>query len=142
LWRQLFERRLEFAAARQIALCQLAQGVEPRAGVRFGKHHVETDRRDAILIEQPLDQRGHDFAAPRPAPHAFEAGFVDVENRHAVVEAGRCGALQPGIMEPGLGALHGRNLNGPADMRRDQQDPERRQEGLRQSGRQTLHRMR
>ena len=140
--REPFERRPEIAAARQIALRQLLEGSEPRARVRFGKHHVETDRRHAIAVEQLPDQRAHGVAAPRPAAEAFQAGLVDVEDGDAVIRPAWRSALQPGVIQPGLGALHRRDVDQSRDMRGDQQDKQRRQPGLRQPGQTALHRMR
>ena len=114
---------------------------EGDAVVLFARlQEIEPDRRDAVAVEQLLDQRRHGVTAPRPAPHAFQAGLVDVEDGHAIVLAGWRSALQPDVIQPGLGTLHGGDMDQPAHMRRDQQNKQRRQACLRQPGRNAPHR--
>ena len=139
---EVIERGPERAVGREIVLRQLFERSETRTRIRFGEHHVEPDRRHAVAVEQLFDERGHFVAAPRPASDAFQAGFVDVEDGHAIVRSRRRGMFQPGVIQPGLGTLHGRDMDQSAHMRRDQQDEQRGQPRLRQPGRDAYHRIR
>src|SRR5688500_20227586 len=42
--------------------------------------HVEAEERDAVLVEQLVDQVGHQVAAPGPAADLAQALLVDVQD--------------------------------------------------------------
>jgi hypothetical protein len=140
--RNLLQRAAEIRALRQFAVSQPVQCGQAGTGVRLGEHHVEAHRRHAVAIEQLVEQRAQDVAAPGPAAHAFQAGLVDIEDGDAVVRPGRGGALQPDVVQPGFGALERRQVEPPARVRRQQQDEQRGHTRLRQPRRGRPHRSR
>ena len=58
---------------------------QARTGVGLGKHHVEAQNHDAVLVEQFRDQVRHLVPTPRPASQLRQTLFVDIENDNLVV---------------------------------------------------------
>ncbi len=140
---ELFEAGEKIPLPRQFSRGETLQGIESGTVVRLGKHHVETDRGNAIVIEQTIHQGDHPVAAPGPTTDFLQAAFVDVEHRDPVVDTAHRRLLQPGVVPERLGALHHRQMQRPRNMQRHQNDKGCRKGSLSQ-GRVggALHRMR
>ena len=64
---------------------QFLQHLESGTVVLLGKHHVKTDHRNTITIEQFVHQFRHLVATPGPATFFLQAFFVDVEDDNTLV---------------------------------------------------------
>ena len=83
----------------QILLRQRVEHVDPGARIALRPDHVEAEDPDAVLVEQLVDQLGHQPAAPRPAADLAEALLVDVEDDDAGVDPARHGEAQPRVVD-------------------------------------------
>lgn len=57
-------------------------GIANRVG-RLRKQNIHANGAHLVMTEQDFQQIGHALARPRPWPHRLQAGFVDVDHRHA-----------------------------------------------------------
>ena len=67
LGRQLLQRGLKPGNVFQFFLRELLQHLQARTLVALGKHDVEADDRNLVMVEQLVEQRGQAVARPRPA---------------------------------------------------------------------------
>ena len=107
---ELLQGRLKTGDVLEFFLRQLLQHLEARAFVTFGEHHVETDDRNFIMVEQLVKQRGKPVARPRPAALAAfvlfgKALLVDIEYDDTRVDRARHGQRETRVVNDRLQAV-------------------------------------
>ena len=78
---------------------QLIEPLDAGTVVGFGKHNVEADDRNLVLVEKLGDQTRHHIPGPGPAGDFLKAFFVYVQDDDALVNPARHGDLQPCVID-------------------------------------------
>ena len=103
----LFEHGLKLRHALQLTQSEAFQHADARGFIALGKHHVETDNGDAVLVEQLVQQQRQPVAWPWPATFAafflfLQAFFVDVEDHDPRIDRARHRQPQPRVVNDGF----------------------------------------
>src|SRR5690606_21350193 len=93
-----FPGTLVCGAITQLAFGEGAHGGNTLVAVRLGKHHVEAQCLDLVVIKEYIDQVGQYAAVPRPVADLGKTLFVDVGDDNTVIDAARCGHAQARVV--------------------------------------------
>ncbi len=126
--RDILEYGLVLNVALQLLLFQLPQDAQSGAFVALGKHDVEADDADLVVIEK-LVEHGAEFVAP-PWPTALcaKAFLVDVDDDNAWMDAVCHRQSQARVIDDVFEAVDERDFvaaGGVADKNQDHHEPER-----------------
>ena len=99
---QLLVGGLESGDVLEFLLRERVQHVHSRTRVALGPDDVETDQRNAVLVEQLVHQPRHHIAAPGPASDLPQAPLVDVEDDDARVSLAGHRQLQARVIDDAI----------------------------------------
>ena len=70
----------------QLILSKLLKPFQTRAFISLCEHHIETNQRYFLSVQQLFDQFRNLVTTPRPAPHFSQTFFVNVDNNDSLVQ--------------------------------------------------------
>ena len=89
-----------------LVLSQLAQPLQAGTVVRLRKHHVKTDQRRLLAVQQLADQLPQLVTPPGPAANFGQTLLVNVDNDDALVHRPGHGGAKTGVIDDVVQALH------------------------------------
>ncbi|MDZ7644658.1 MAG: hypothetical protein U5K76_10810 [Woeseiaceae bacterium] len=118
---QQVQRGPDFLVGGQLACRQLVD--QPFRGVflGLGEQHVETKHADAVVIEQPVDDRRQRIPRPRPLAQLELARLVDLDDYDARVDGIRHRQPQPSVVQIMLDAVDDLEPRRAGNMQHEQQ---------------------
>ena len=92
---------------------QLLKPFQSGTVIGLGKHHVETQQRGVLAIQQFFHQLSQPVATPRPATYVRQAFFVNVHNDDALVQRFGHGGAKAGVVKNVVESLQNINAKRP-----------------------------